>query len=74
MPNVKNWWQSQTIWSQILQVVLLIAVTFGFVSQDLATAIQTDLSAAIAQIVSAGLAIWGIYGRVVAKSSVGSGS
>lgn len=70
MPDLKNWWVSKTIWSQILQIILLVAVTFGLVSQDLATVIQNDLSAAIVQIVSAVLAIVGIYGRVTAKTAV----
>lgn len=58
---MKEWWKSQTVWSQVVRIVILLAGTlFGFEvsSADEATAVAVVTALAIAATEA-----WTFYGR-----------
>lgn len=67
MNDIKNWWQSKTIWGGIITVFAVILGAFGY-------ALSGDDQFALVEIVSTiGGAIGGllaIYGRVKASKAV----
>lgn len=67
MNDVKNWWQSKTIWGGIITVLAVALGAFGYT-------LSGDDQSALVEIVSAiGGAVGGllaIYGRVKASKAV----
>lgn len=62
--ETKNWWQSKTIWTSIVGVILSIMALFGIVP-------ETDSTEMIVQGVLALVSVMAIIFRTVATKAIG---
>lgn len=59
--NTKAWYESKTVWANIISTILTIAVAFGFISAEASADIGTNLSETVAMVgvvVANAIAIW----------------
>jgi len=69
--DTKNWWESKTVWANIMAVVLSLAVTFGLLTADQSASIGgmlPDTMAMIGAVVANVIAIWA---RITTTKTIG---
>ena len=69
-PEGKPWWQSKSVWGNLLTICTGIAVSLGWFSQDAADAVVSQGPDLIAGIAVSVLGVFSLYGRVVAKKQL----
>ena len=70
MDESKPWYASNTIWANLLQMGVGIAVGLGFINAAAGTEIVASGPGIILGIVNAALGAWGLIGRVRATKSI----
>lgn len=70
MGETKPWYASRTIWSSILQVLVGVGVSTGFLSDGAADTIIAEGPELIAGAVIGLLGLVSLYGRAFAKKTI----
>lgn len=70
MDTSKMWWQSNTCWANLLQMLTSFAVMAHLISEAQASAIVADGPALIVSAVMLGLGFWGFWGRIIATKTI----
>lgn len=68
--ETKYWYESKTVWASILQVVIGIAVSAGFLSATDSSVLLSEGPDLIVGGITIALGIFGVYGRIKATKQI----
>jgi hypothetical protein len=68
--DAKPWYKSQGVWANLIIMVMGVATALGFIGEGTSALIIAEAPGLIVSVVTAGLGLWGLYGRVTAKTKI----
>lgn len=70
MNETKPWYLSLTIWASLVQILVGLAVSLGFVDQAAGTQIANELPGLLVGLAGTGIGVLTLVGRVRAKTEI----
>jgi hypothetical protein len=70
--NVKNWYESKAVWANLLGGIIMALSMFGLVSNEKGKLIVEQGPEFLVMAVGVFMNMLGLYGRVTARSIIGS--
>lgn len=71
MDNTKKWYESKGVWANLLGFAVMMASMFGLVDAEQGKIVVEQGAEMIVALIVALLNLFGLYGRVVAKDTIG---
>ena len=72
MESSKSWWASRTIWASIIQMLIGIATTAGFINDAAGEIIIAEGPGIVIGLVMWATGAWAAYGRISATKVISS--